>query len=195
MRDRGGGLSAYGLIPSAWRVLFFVACFLLLLAPRGVTAGSSDCAAGSHTRAGWPVVDVLDGDTIVLAQTRYKTFPVRIYGVDAPERGNPRANLAPQPFSGAATRFTRELLLNRYVCLEIKGSDAFGRTLAKVVIGDRSVGHALVRNGLAWWAYEIVPRDAELERLHHAAREKRLGVWADTNAIPPWRWRSTLSPQ
>lgn len=173
---------------SGWKQLVFIACLSIALVAQNVTQAASSC----ESRISWPVVDVLDGDTIVLARSRYELFRVRIYGVDAPEPANPKANTVAQPFSEAATKFTRDLLLNRIVCVQMTGGESYGRVVANVYINGKSVGHALVKKGLAWWAFELIPQDPELARLHRIAQKNGLGLWSDVDPIPPWEWRSLL---
>jgi len=144
---------------------------------------------------GWPVVDVLDGDTIVVAKSRYELLRVRIYGIDAPEPANPRANITAQPFSEAATGYTRDLLLDRIVCLFLIGRESYNRVVAKVHLDGSSVGNTLVREGLSWWDYRLMPEDEELAQLQRTARKNGIGLWSEKDPVPPWEWRSRPRPR
>ncbi len=127
------------------------------------------------------VVRVLDGDTIeVLKEGR--AARVRLYGIDAPERG--------QPFGSAARRFTADLCFGQHVLLREHGRDRYGRILADVVLPDgRVLNEELVRAGLAWWYREYAPEARLLEALEREARAARLGLWADPRPVPPWEFR------
>ncbi len=46
----------------------------------------------------------------------------------------------------------------------------------------------LVAQGYAW-VYRKYLNDAELLGLEAEAKQKGLGLWADSNPIPPWEWR------
>lgn len=130
---------------------------------------------------GYRVVRVLDGDTIeVLKEGR--AARVRLYGIDAPERG--------QDFGAAARRFTGDLCFGQNVLLREYGTDRYGRILADVILPDgRVLNRELVRAGLAWWYREYAPEARELEVLEREAQTARRGLWADPHATPPWEFR------
>src|SRR5262249_20123411 len=88
-------------------------------------------AASAAARRSAPVLvrAVLDGDTIDVATVGR----VRLLGIDAPEIGRGFDTAA--PFARAARDRLAELVLHRWVRLEIEGDriDAYGRHLAYVV--------------------------------------------------------------
>ncbi len=86
------------------------------------------------------VVKVLDGDTVDV-RIGEKTERVRIYGIDAPERG--------EPHYAAAKAFTDKMTNGKRIKFITHGRGHYGRLLAFVIVGDKSVGLELVRNGLA----------------------------------------------
>ena len=49
----------------------------------------------------------------------------------------------------------------------------------------------LLRKGLAWWYQPFVPFERGFKYLQDEAREARVGLWADPNPMPPWRWQGT----
>jgi len=70
------------------------------------------------------------------------------------------------------------------------GLDKYGRTLADVLLPDgTNVNHALIKDGWCWWYRKYAPGDAVLEELEKAARETKIGLWADPAPIPPWVYR------
>jgi endonuclease YncB( thermonuclease family) len=47
----------------------------------------------------------------------------------------------------------------------------------------------LVKEGMCWWYRKYAAGNAALEELETDAREKRIGLWAEAQPIPPWEWR------
>ncbi len=86
------------------------------------------------------VLKVLDGDTLDV-QVGAKVERVRIYGIDAPERGEPHYK--------DAKEFTAKMTMDKEVKLLKRGRGYYGRLLAFVMVDGKSVGLELVRNGLA----------------------------------------------
>lgn len=41
----------------------------------------------------------------------------------------------------------------------------------------------------AAWVYERYNTDKALTALQKAAQEQGLGLWADSQPVPPWEWR------
>jgi len=71
------------------------------------------------------------------------------------------------------------------------GTDKYGRTLANIILPDgRSLSQELVRQGCAWW-FKKYSKDQALAKLEADARQKKIGLWADPNPVPPWDWRKS----
>jgi len=165
----------------------------LLLALALVLGAAPACrgAAGSGaTGEERPVVGrverVFDGDSLVVAAGGRRE-EVRLFGIDAPERT--------QPWSARARRLAGELALGREVRLERRGTDAYGRTLAVVLLSDgRSLNRELVAAGLAWWYRRYDPDDEVLAALEREAREARRGLWTDPRPVAPWDFRAARRP-
>lgn len=149
--------------------------FLLALAC--LVAGSAAAQPEPFTAR---VEQVLDGDSLELLRDG-ALVRVRLFGIDCPEWE--------QPHGRAAARFARSLAAGATVVVRARGTDAYGRLLAEVILPDgRSLNRELVRAGHAWW-YRRYADDPELERLEAQARAARRGLWADPDAVAPWRWR------
>jgi micrococcal nuclease len=127
------------------------------------------------------VVEVVDGDTIVVAFANGATDTVRLLGVDTPETKHPTKGV--QCFGPEASAFTAEHLLGRVVRLEsdVVRRDIYGRRLAFVWFDGHRFNDVLLRRGFARFLV-ISPngrygRDllaAELE-----ARRHDRGLWAE----------------
>jgi endonuclease YncB( thermonuclease family) len=137
------------------------------------------CAPAVAQTVTGKVVAVHDGDTISI-RTATATIRVRLAGIDCPEYR--------QPYSARAKRFTSRLVFKKTVTVRGQGLDRFDRLLGRVIVDGVDVNESLVRNGLAWH-YEIGSSDRVLAEAEKAARAARVGLWADANPIPPWRWR------
>lgn len=124
------------------------------------------------------VVDVIDGDTIVVAR-RGSVDTVRLLGVDTPETHHPVKGA--ECFGTESAAYTRRRLLGRSVRLEddVETRDRYGRLLAYVYLDGARVQDELLRLGYA--------RLLVLEPNHeHAramltveleARRHRRGLW------------------
>lgn len=89
------------------------------------------------------VTCVVDGDTFWHNHIKY-----RLADIDAPEVSNPRCE-AEAKLGRAATYRLAALLNAGKLELQEQGADRYGRTLATVTRGGRSIGGILVGEGLA----------------------------------------------
>ena len=132
------------------------------------------------------VVSVSDGDTVwvtpVQSQRRQK---LRMQGMDAPERC--------QPGGEASTRALRELLLNQTVEVEVSGKDDYQRGLARIRYQGKDVGAFMVSQGHAW-SYRFKSDPGPYVREEQAARQARLGVFAQARPERPYDFRRRHGP-
>ena len=85
---------------------------------------------------------------------------------------------------------------DRSLSSQTHGLDKYGRTIADVLLPDgTNVNHELVKDGWCWWYRKYAPGDTVLEGLENEAREKRKGLWADPQPVPPWGWRHRAKPR
>ena len=82
------------------------------------------------------VTRVIDGDTFLTASRKH---PVRLANVDAPEK---RAKGGP-----AATKRLREMIQGKSVKVNVVARDVYGRAVANVKVGGKSVNRAISRKG------------------------------------------------
>jgi len=125
------------------------------------------------------VVGVADGDTITVLRDKTR-LKIRLQGVDAPEKA--------QAFGKRAKQFTSGLVFGKEVRIEPVKQDVFGRTVARVIIDNKSLGEELLRAGMAWH-FKRYDKQKKLSLLEQQARGLRRGLWADPNPSPPWDWR------
>ena len=134
------------------------------------------------------VVRVSDGDTIVVRRAGGKASDkaevalekVRLSAIDAPELA--------QAFGKQAKLYLAREIEGQQVQVLAHKRDRYGRLVAKVRFGERSMAERLLRVGLAWHykRYDTSPRLAALEG---KARSERRGLWAQAKPMAPWDWR------
>jgi endonuclease YncB( thermonuclease family) len=128
------------------------------------------------------VVAITDGDTFKLLSKDSIIHRIRIANIDCPERK--------QPFSKRAKQFTSEAIFGKNVKVEILSTDRYGRYIGIVIYNDSLIlNNELVKNGMAW-LYIKYSDDKVLQKLEDEARARKVGLWQDKNATPPWEWRA-----
>jgi endonuclease YncB( thermonuclease family) len=132
------------------------------------------------------VTGVVDGDTFDVAlDGRRGAVRVRIFGIDAPERG--------EPYSNVALRQARVLLFDQRVTLVGRDVDRYGRLVASVSAGGQDVATALVEAGLACH-FTRYSDDARLARAEAGARSRGSGFWAPGAPKPRCALDATAAP-
>ncbi len=125
------------------------------------------------------VIHVWDGDSIVIS-TESGSHQIRVFGIDAPEKG--------QPFGREAKHYLEQLLTNQSVTIEPLEQDRYQRTIANVTLQQKSVAKLLVEQGYAW-VFRRYNSDKSLINREKRARQQKRGLWQNSNPTPPWRWR------
>ncbi len=82
------------------------------------------------------VTKIIDGDTF---QTKSRVHSVRLANVDAPERGTKGG--------ATATAALRKMIGGQQVTVDTVASDKYGRAVANVKVGAKSVNTAMRRKG------------------------------------------------
>ncbi|UWR16499.1 thermonuclease family protein [Sulfitobacter sp. M368] len=152
--------------------LRFALCALWLLAPAVQAADITG------------KLRVIDGDTVDVGRIR-----VRLYGIDAPERGQPCTTLSGQNWACGdwVTRQLQDLYGGQPVRCVAKDKDRYGRVVAKCYAGDADIGARLVQDGLAF-AYRKYAMDYDLDE--KAALVAKRGIHGFTMQSPA-RYRLT----
>jgi len=128
------------------------------------------------------VVGISDGDTFTGLTADNQQIRCRIYGIDAPEKK--------QAFGNRSKQYLSDLIFGKTVCIKIqRKSDRYGRPIVWVhTLGSQDVGGEMLKSGMAWH-YKEYSDDAEYANLENQARNAKIGLWADKNAVAPWEWR------
>lgn len=126
------------------------------------------------------VVGVTDGDTLTVRCGESPQERVRLAEIDAPERR--------QPFGTKAKQALSELAYGAEATVRVSSRDRYGRLIAHVVVDGRDVGWTMVEQGMAW-CYEGYVKDSTCHLRQDRARATKVGLWADPEPTPPWKWR------
>lgn len=130
------------------------------------------------------VVGISDGDTITVLTNEKHQVKVRLYGVDCPE--------SKQAYGTRARQSTSNHVFGKHVRVEIADTDRYGRTVGIVTTpGGAVLNRELLAEGMAWLytAYCKAPICGEWKREEEAARQKKVGLWAEASPTPPWEYR------
>ena len=127
------------------------------------------------------VVAISDGDTLTLLDDTNQQHKIRLAGIDAPEKV--------QAFGQAGKQRLSELCYNKHATVVVVNTDRYGRTVGDVTCDDVHANEEMVRSGNAW-VYRHYDKGFEyFYSIEEAAKEEKLGLWADENPTPPWEWR------
>jgi len=126
------------------------------------------------------VIKVADGDTFTLKTTDGEQVNIRLYGIDAPEKG--------QDFGTKSHQHLNALCYGKYVIVKTENKDKYGRTLGTAYIDGLNINEDMVRQGLAWY-YSDYANDPRLESLEQAARKQKLNIWSKRNPQSPHDFR------
>ena len=133
-------------------------------------------------------VRVIDGDNLAIGKR-----PIRLLGIDAPERDQTCQDEAGQTWHcGADARLALAAHVARQqVSCHVAGQDRYGRDRARWATGGTDLAEWLVRKG---WA---IPAGEEQGRYRAAGREaeaSRKGIWRGSY-MRPVDWRRAGDPQ
>jgi endonuclease YncB( thermonuclease family) len=135
---------------------------------------------------------IKDGDTLVVSLEDGRTVDVRLWGVDAPETD--------QPYGPTAIKAAKKLAKGKTCEVAVWNHGQHGRIIGRVFASEKSVdvGHSLVSSGYAWHRVKYVGGHdkyaGQLEMAQQEARYEELGLWGQSNPIPPWQWRDSDDP-
>jgi endonuclease YncB( thermonuclease family) len=161
---------------------------------------SNDAAGDPPTPLFGRVVAIADGDTLKVLDASLREHRIRLLGIDAPERNQPWGQRSRQAIS--------RLAFQQPVRVEWAKRDRFGRVLGNVWVAppdsdcrgqlqcptSLDVSLEQLRTGHAWWyrqfAKDQPPAQRKLyEQAQSQARERRVGLWQQTDPQPPWEYR------
>lgn len=137
------------------------------------------------------VVRVVDGDTFhgrvrsgtVPRRVRFlkdSLVPVRLEGIDAPERD--------QPWGDSSRAALSRMLDGREAAIDVVDVDGFRRIVGRVRTGSVDVNATMVARGHAWM-FRRYTSSVLLDSLERSSRSSRRGLWSAPSPVEPWVWR------
>jgi len=123
-----------------------------------------------------------DGDT-VRGSGNPGAEIVRVWGIDAPERG--------QRFYRQSGAALWAMVGRRAARLEPVCRDKYGRLVGRLIVPEfGDVGLEMVRNGWAWWYRQYAVGAVRYREAEREARYSKRGLWGGgPHRWAPWAWR------
>jgi endonuclease YncB( thermonuclease family) len=132
------------------------------------------------------VVTVTDGDTVGVLTNDNVLHKIRLSGIDAPEKK--------QAFGNKSKQALDDEIGGKIVTVEYNKRDKYQRIVGKIMFNGKDVNLHQIQRGLAWH-YKKYQNEQEVEdrsiyaNAEYLAQRDKLGLWADTNSMPPWDFR------
>lgn len=133
------------------------------------------------------VIRVADGDTLtILIEPIKLDMPIRLSGIDAPEKG--------MPFGQVSKKSLSDLTFGKQATVEWGKKDKYGRLVGKIRIDGQDVNIEQLRRGLAWHFKEYENEQSDEDRTAYSQAEDKArlagaGLWQDKKPEAPWVWR------
>ena len=125
------------------------------------------------------VTKIFDGDTLIVEDVAKKRYKIRLAEIDAPNEN--------QPFWLEASRSLAELCYRKNATVE--WSERQGRRyIGYVNCAGKDASAEQLRRGMAWASPRATKPTSALYELETYARLRRIGLWADETAVPPWEF-------
>jgi micrococcal nuclease len=126
------------------------------------------------------VVGISDGDTVKVLSSDRQQVKCRLHGIDAPESS--------QPYGQVSKTSLSDMVFGKNVTVEILDQDQYGRSVCRIILNGVDVNKVQLQRGLAWH-YSRYSKDVSYAQAERAARQQRLGLWADIDPTAPWSFR------
>ena len=135
------------------------------------------------------ILQISDGDTLVIETADKSRIKVRLSGIDAPE--------SKQAFGIESRLRLAQLLTGRELNLDCLKTDRYARQVCRVFADNEDVSLLMLRAGAAWWFLRYAKEQPAAERRDYAAAENdarthSVGLWAAAAPVPPWDWRKNI---
>lgn len=123
-----------------------------------------------------------DGDTLDIRNEAGVVFRCRLWGMDAPEKG--------QLCFRQSALYLQRLVAGKVLRVQERGIDLHGRHIVRVLLPDgQDVSLEMISSGMAWWYRPFAKNVWLFAQAERDAREERRGLWQENTPIPPWAWR------
>lgn len=165
-------------------ISFFTLCLLPFASLAQTDPSKTDEEPTEESHPSYPakILEVHDGDSIKVLMEGQETW-VRLYGIDAPESG--------QPHGQAAMRALMELTSGKNITIQTVLTDRYQCRVVMAFADEESLHESMLKRGYAWvnprYCHKLLC--AEWKKLEEEARAEGRGLWQDKNPMPPWEWR------
>lgn len=131
------------------------------------------------------VVSIVDGDTLVL-QVGRQHYTLELVAIDAPE--------SVQAWGAQSRTHLSRLAINQPATARCTLLERWDHHLCSIQVNGIDLGQQQLANGMAWWDRQnasTLSADASSAYAHAElmAKLRRLGLWGETNPVPPWQFR------
>ena len=127
------------------------------------------------------VIEIKDGDTVVVLDNLNNQTTLRLAEVDCPEKK--------QPFGTKAKQFTSDKIYQKTIKYIVTNIDRYGRSIAKIYYDDNKyLSEEIIRYGFGWH-YKKYSKSIVLAKLEEEATKNKRGLWIDPNPIYPSDFR------
>lgn len=136
------------------------------------------------------VVRVSDGDTVNLLVAN-KQERIRLASIDAPETAH-GSDQPGQPFGEASRKNLAQYVAGKTLTVVCFEKDHYDRHICDIPVDGTTANRLQVEQGMAWANQQAKGkflRDKSLPELEKSARQQKLGLWSEPNAVSPWEWR------
>ncbi len=116
------------------------------------------------------MVNVSDGDTVMVFRVGHDQYKKRLYGIDAPENN--------QPHGKASKTNHSDLVFGKDVEIDPTDTDKYGRAVVRISVAGASANAKQLRDGYAWLYRQYCdgPMCAEWAGLEAQAKESKVGL-------------------
>ena len=146
------------------------------------------CSAGfaQRTRMTGTVIEVLNGDTIIVNSSPDTKFTVKIQYVDAPEPN--------QPLYQAAKDHLAAFVLNKEIVFDVSVMES-NVVRSRIYVDGADIGMQELRDGAAWFdpvsnTYQDTTEKSAYQSNETLAKNEKRGVWSIANLVPTYQLRA-----
>ena len=147
--------------------------WLLLLSALALRPAFAETISGT-------VVSIIDGDTLVVQDAAKKRYIVRLAAIDATE--------AKQAFWKESARSLAGLCYKKPAQVEWSERRRT-RYIGYVTCDGKEANAEQLKRGMAWSSRRASSPTSGLYELEAYARLRKIGLWADDDAVAPWEFR------
>lgn len=168
------------IFPLLLSLLLATSCFNTATKPEEKAVQQPPKSTGNKKTITGKVIGISDGDTFRVLTERNETVKVRLYGIDAPEKGQDYGTQSQQQLSS--------LIFSKPIRVEQKNKDRYGRVVGIAFVDDLNVNEEMLKSGMVWH-YRQYDKNERWASMQRDAQAQKAGLWNKQSPTPPWEWR------